>query len=171
MLYVEKGLKSSCLKTSFWRRKCNIRKIRSRILTQRVIDCSFGIFPDFYNCSVISRHFLVHLSWHQPVSSNANPKPWVPRWAASTTSFKVFWYKEKHALTIWVVSLYSTMFLTLSHASAADDFWKHRVKSRNCSERAISSFDTMFSTLFSKYTNIYRASVFSWMFPKSSAAD
>ena len=43
---------------------------------------------------------------------------------------------------------------TLVDACAADDFWKHCDKRR---KRAMSSLATMFSTLFSNYTYIYRA--------------
>ena len=43
----------------------------------------------------------------------------------------------------------------LFEASAADGFWKHCDKRRNCSKQAISPFATMFSTFFSNYTFIY----------------
>ena len=51
-----------------------------------------------------------------------------------------------------------TLFPLMTHsdACAADDFWKHCDKRRNCSKRAISPFATMFSVDFSNYTFIYR---------------
>ena len=42
-------------------------------------------------------------------------------------------------------------------ASAADIFWKHWDKRRNCLKRAIYPIATMFSTYFSSYTCILRA--------------
>ena len=41
-------------------------------------------------------------------------------------------------------------------ASAADVFWKHCDKRRNCSRRAISPFATKFSTICSNYSYINR---------------
>ena len=39
---------------------------------------------------------------------------------------------------------------------SVDDFWKHRDKWRNCSNRAIPPFATMFSTFVCNYTYNYR---------------
>ena len=69
-----------------------------------------------------------------------------------------FWVKHDKCLKFW-----SKIELSLSHiqefsdASAADNFWKHCDKSRNCPKQAISSFATICSTLYSNYTYIYRA--------------
>ena len=52
----------------------------------------------------------------------------------------------------------SKIFITRRHfdASAADDFWKHNGKRRNCLEWGISPFATKFSTLFNNSTFVSR---------------
>ena len=46
---------------------------------------------------------------------------------------------------------------------AADDFWKHFGKWRNCSLWAISHFATMFSTLFNNCSFVYREFPYFWL--------
>ena len=65
-----------------------------------------------------------------------------------------FWFVKMVFLQQNSLILYH--ILTLSDASAADDFWKHCGKGRNCSKREISPFVTMFTTFCINYTFIYR---------------
>ena len=71
-------------------------------------------------------------------------------WSLKFSAAEVTSIREKRLKLPWYKN--HANILTLSHlythfdASAADDFWKHRDKRRNCSKRAISSYSTMFST-------------------------
>ena len=58
-------------------------------------DWSFGVLRRFqlffiYKRFPVFKYYWSFVSWHQPVSRNANPKHWVSRRAAITSSFKVF---------------------------------------------------------------------------------
>ena len=66
--------------------------------------------------------------------------------------------KQQEPLSPDMTLLYTviTVFNPFPHtdASVADDFWKHCGQRINCLKRAISTFATTFSTIFSNYTLI-----------------